>query len=61
VVAEGVETQTQLDKLRAMMCDEMQGFLLGKPMAAEDFIEAFPLPEQEQVLADPDAASIDGP
>jgi diguanylate cyclase (GGDEF)-like protein len=37
VVAEGVETQSQLDKLRAMMCDEMQGFLLGKPVSADDF------------------------
>jgi EAL domain-containing protein (putative c-di-GMP-specific phosphodiesterase class I) len=39
VVAEGVETQSQLDKLRSMMCDEMQGFLLGKPVNAEDFGE----------------------
>ncbi|MBB5420055.1 putative bifunctional diguanylate cyclase/phosphodiesterase [Paraburkholderia atlantica] len=37
VVAEGVETQSQLDKLRSMMCDEMQGYLLGKPVSAEDF------------------------
>jgi diguanylate cyclase len=37
VVAEGVETQSQLDKLRSMMCDEMQGFLLGRPVNAEDF------------------------
>jgi diguanylate cyclase (GGDEF)-like protein len=39
VVAEGVETQSQLDKLRSMMCDEMQGFLLGKPVNADDFGE----------------------
>ncbi|KXU83394.1 diguanylate phosphodiesterase [Paraburkholderia monticola] len=37
VVAEGVETQSQLDKLRSMMCDEMQGFLLGRPVNADDF------------------------
>ena len=37
VVAEGVETESQLDKLKSMMCDEMQGFLLGKPVSAEDF------------------------
>ncbi|MEM5294670.1 EAL domain-containing protein [Burkholderia sp. JPY481] len=37
VVAEGVETQSQLDKLRSMMCDEMQGYLLGKPVSADDF------------------------
>jgi diguanylate cyclase (GGDEF)-like protein len=37
VVAEGVETESQLDMLRTMMCDEMQGFLLGKPLNANDF------------------------
>ncbi|MFM0592540.1 MULTISPECIES: putative bifunctional diguanylate cyclase/phosphodiesterase [Paraburkholderia] len=37
VVAEGVETESQLDMLKAMMCDEMQGFLLGKPLSADDF------------------------
>ncbi|NIF53835.1 MULTISPECIES: bifunctional diguanylate cyclase/phosphodiesterase [Burkholderiaceae] len=61
IVAEGVETVEQQAFLAGLGCDALQGFLLGKPMAAEDFIEAFPLPEQEQVLADPDAASIDGP
>ncbi|WP_144148606.1 putative bifunctional diguanylate cyclase/phosphodiesterase [Paraburkholderia sp. BCC1884] len=39
VVAEGVETESQLDMLRSMMCDEMQGFLLGKPLSADDFSE----------------------
>jgi diguanylate cyclase (GGDEF)-like protein len=37
VVAEGVETASQLEKLKGMRCDEMQGFLLGKPLAAEEF------------------------
>lgn len=37
VVAEGVETPSQLDRLKAMMCDEMQGFLLGKPLTADAF------------------------
>ncbi|MEC5408205.1 EAL domain-containing protein [Paraburkholderia sp. MPAMCS5] len=37
VVAEGVETETQLHMLKAMSCDEMQGFLLGKPLTADDF------------------------
>ncbi|MFM0159602.1 putative bifunctional diguanylate cyclase/phosphodiesterase [Paraburkholderia sediminicola] len=37
VVAEGVETASQLAKLKSMMCDEMQGFLLGKPLTAEAF------------------------
>jgi diguanylate cyclase (GGDEF)-like protein len=37
VVAEGVETASQLDKLKTMLCDEMQGFLLGKPLTADAF------------------------
>jgi EAL domain-containing protein (putative c-di-GMP-specific phosphodiesterase class I) len=35
VVGEGVETQGQLDLLRALGCDEVQGFLLGRPVAAD--------------------------
>jgi diguanylate cyclase (GGDEF)-like protein/PAS domain S-box-containing protein len=31
VVAEGVETRVQLDMLRKMGCDEVQGLLLGRP------------------------------
>jgi diguanylate cyclase (GGDEF)-like protein len=31
VVAEGVETETELEQLRLANCDEAQGFLLGRP------------------------------
>lgn len=33
VVAEGVETEAQAQCLRELGCDEMQGYLLGRPMA----------------------------
>ena len=36
VVVEGIETQAQLDFLRQLDCDYLQGFLLGKPMSIED-------------------------
>ena len=35
VVAEGVETEDQLEHLRRMHCPYVQGYLTGRPMAAE--------------------------
>jgi diguanylate cyclase (GGDEF)-like protein len=35
VVAEGVENQAQLQWLRSARCDEVQGFVLGRPMPAK--------------------------
>ncbi|MES2898116.1 MAG: EAL domain-containing protein [Pseudomonadota bacterium] len=37
VVAEGVETQAQLDTITAMGCDEIQGYLFSRPVAAAEF------------------------
>jgi EAL domain-containing protein (putative c-di-GMP-specific phosphodiesterase class I) len=36
VVAEGVETQQQLEFLSTRQCDRMQGFLFSRPLAAAD-------------------------
>lgn len=38
VLAEGVETVEQLDTLRERGCDEIQGFLLGRPVPPDEFL-----------------------
>ncbi len=41
VVAEGVETDVQLDFLRKNGCEIFQGYYFGQPMSAEKFISLF--------------------
>lgn len=38
VVAEGAETQEDWDLLTAVGCDEVQGYVVARPMPAEEFI-----------------------
>ncbi len=37
-VAEGVDSQQQLDYLKAIGCDEIQGYYFGKPQPADEFL-----------------------
>ena len=37
LVAEGIETEEQAAVLRSMGCDELQGYLFGKPLSASQF------------------------
>ena len=39
IAAEGVESTQQLAMVRGQMCDQVQGFLLGRPMQMEGFTE----------------------
>jgi diguanylate cyclase (GGDEF)-like protein/PAS domain S-box-containing protein len=40
VIAEGVESELQLDILRQRGCDQAQGYLLGRPVSAGDLVAA---------------------
>jgi EAL domain-containing protein (putative c-di-GMP-specific phosphodiesterase class I) len=37
LVAEGVETREQLDYLKQLQCNRMQGFLFSRPIPAKEF------------------------
>lgn len=40
-VAEGVENSSQMDILKKLGCDWIQGYLLSKPVPVEDFEEKY--------------------
>lgn len=61
VVAEGVETEGQRDILLVLQCDELQGYLLARPMAVEaldDWLQKQPSDEPHPAVGarDGDAA-----
>lgn len=39
VIAEGVEREEQLEKIKEIECDEVQGYLLSKPISEKEIIE----------------------
>ena len=57
VVAEGVETEDQLSYLRSMQCDEVQGYLLAKPLPVS---EARALLQSGLQLVAPGPSDLDG-
>ena len=54
VIAEGVETQEQLDALKTMGCDLVQGYYFSRPVPAEEY-ERFVRERKEQ---EPDVAPV---
>lgn len=40
-VAEGIETESQLELLGKLNCDRIQGYYIGKPMPSGEFFERF--------------------
>ncbi|HHJ16080.1 MAG TPA: EAL domain-containing protein, partial [Gammaproteobacteria bacterium] len=59
-VAEGVETQHVLDRLKQMHCDHAQGYLISRPLSPDDFMSylqagewnVLTLPETEETCND---------
>lgn len=47
VVAEGVETESQLDFLRDRFCDQVQGFLFSPPVPVEDVVRFLKFPPEQ--------------
>lgn len=46
VCAEGIETQEQLDLMRAIGIDQIQGFVFSKPLSPNDFAAKFLVPNE---------------
>jgi EAL domain-containing protein (putative c-di-GMP-specific phosphodiesterase class I) len=48
IVAEGVETKSQLDFLTREACDQVQGYVVGRPLPIEDYADLIGRPPVEQ-------------
>jgi diguanylate cyclase (GGDEF)-like protein/PAS domain S-box-containing protein len=57
IVAEGVENQQQLAIVRGQMCDQVQGYLLGRPMQMNGFTELAAARAKKLLLAAPIVAA----
>lgn len=57
VVAEGVESAAQRDWIAAQGCDEVQGYLTGRPMAPEQFEQWLKLRARGAATSEPSSAA----
>ncbi len=58
IVAEGVETQEQVELLRSLNCLNMQGFWFGRPLAANEASKLLQLNDSEEAMAKPKEVEI---
>ena len=59
VVAEGVETQEQIEILRSQNCEQMQGFWFSRPLAAEEASKLLPLDSKSDTSSAVDSSLDD--
>jgi diguanylate cyclase (GGDEF)-like protein/PAS domain S-box-containing protein len=53
VICEGIETEAQKEAIRSTGCDVLQGYLIGKPMGAEEFYRLLQAQSATPRQADP--------
>jgi hypothetical protein len=58
VVAEGIETQNELDDVRAARCDLGQGFFLGAPLPPKEFEDALRHQKADRTLDHDDTDDV---
>ncbi|MCW8998116.1 MAG: bifunctional diguanylate cyclase/phosphodiesterase [Kangiellaceae bacterium] len=51
VIAEGIETQDEVDMLKSLNCDQGQGFLFSKPLSVSDFESLYISPNKNSHLS----------
>ncbi len=61
IVAEGVETEAELDALRRVGVTKVQGYLTGRPMPLEDALKLTGLPQQGAAQGDARLAAVTRP
>jgi EAL domain-containing protein (putative c-di-GMP-specific phosphodiesterase class I) len=54
VIAEGVETESQMEFLRREKCDEVQGHFIGKPRPIAEYADLLADPERVRPVAAPE-------
>lgn len=58
VVAEGVETQEQVELLRSLNCHYMQGYWFGRPLAANEAGKLLQLDDSAEVMVQPQSSAV---